>query len=243
MERATPQQTYDFILADLDEAAKTANTAIAKNKRWWVSRPAVEAMKARVYLFMQDYDKAATHAAEALKSGDAQLDDYNQLGYRVAQVSLDGEMKDVNYSELYRYGDNQVANYKENYLSEYFTGEYALIPSEDLLSLYDQDNDLRYKQFFNKYALWEQGIGGFGDDILYHKFKDKIQAGLPCRRCSSPRLRLWLARASGRRPCHWSTSCAMPASTRMPTTSNSRQAIRKRPSRSSWKSVTGRCRL
>ena len=168
MERATLQQTYDFILVDLDEAAKTANTAIAKNKRWWVSRPAVEAMKARVYLFMQDYDKAATHAAEALKSGDAQLDDYNQLGYRVAQVSLDGEMKDVNYSELYRYGDNQVANYKENYLSEYFTGEYALIPSEDLLSLYDQDNDLRYKQFFNKYALWEQGIGGFGDDILYH---------------------------------------------------------------------------
>ena len=86
MTRATLQQTYDFILADLDEAANTANTTIAKNKRWWVSRPAVEAMKARVYLFMQDYDKAAAHAAEALKCSDAQLDDYNQLGYRVAQV-------------------------------------------------------------------------------------------------------------------------------------------------------------
>lgn len=36
---------------------------------------------------------------------------------------------------------------------------------------------MRFKHFFNKYALWEQGIGGFGDDILYHKFKDKIQAG------------------------------------------------------------------
>lgn len=177
MTRATLQQTYDFILSDLDEAAKTAHASIANNKRWWVSRPAVEAMKARVYLFMQEYDKAATHAAEALKCSDAQLDDYNQLGYRVAQVSLDGEVKDVNYSELYRYGDNQVANYKENYLSEYFTGEYALIPSEELLSLYDQDHDLRFKQFFNKYALWEQGIGGFGDDILYHKFRDKIQAG------------------------------------------------------------------
>lgn len=177
MERATLQQTYDFILADLDEAEKTSNTTIAANKRWWVSRPAVEAMKARVYLFMQEYDKAATHAAEALKCSDTQLDDYNQLGYRVAQVSLDGELKDVNYSELYRYSDNQMANYKENYLSEYYTGEYALIPSEELISLYDQDNDLRFKQFFNKYALWEQGIGGFGDDILYHKFKDMIQAG------------------------------------------------------------------
>ena len=177
MPRATLQQTYDFILADLDAAANTANTGIAANKRWWVSRPAVEAMKARVYLFMQEYDKAATHAAEALKCGDTQLDDYNQLHYRMAQVSLDGEMHDVNYSELYRYGDNQVANYKENYLSEYFMGEFALIPSEELISLYDQDNDLRFKHFFNKYALWEQGIGGFGDDILYHKFKDKIQAG------------------------------------------------------------------
>lgn len=177
MERATLQQTYDFILADLDEAAKTANTHVVNNKRWWVSRPAVAAIKARVYLFMQDYDKSATCAAEALNSGDAELDDYNQLGYRVAQLSLDGDMQDVNYSELYRYGDNQVANYKENYLSEYFTGEYALIPSEELLSIYDQDNDLRFKQFFNKHALWEQGIGGFGDDILYHKFKDMIQAG------------------------------------------------------------------
>ncbi len=147
MPRATLQQTYDFILADLDAAANTANTGIAANKRWWVSRPAVEAMKARIYLFMQEYDKAATHAVEALKCGDAQLDDYNQLHYRVAQVSLDGEMQDVYYSELYRYGDNQVANYKENYLSEYFTGEFALIPSEELISLYDQDNDLRFKHF------------------------------------------------------------------------------------------------
>lgn len=178
MTRATLQQTYDFILADLDEAAKTANTTIAGNKRWWVSRPAVAAMKARVYLFMQDYDKAATYAREALQCSDAQLDDYNQLGYRVAQVSLDGEMQDVSYSELYRYGDNQVANYKENYLSEYYSiAYYALIPSEELVSLYDQDNDLRYRQFFNKYALWEQGIGGFGDDLLYHKFKDRIQSG------------------------------------------------------------------
>lgn len=178
MTRATLQQTYDFILADLDEAAKTAHATVASNKRWWVSRPAVAAMKARVYLFMQQYDKAATYAQEALQCSDAQLDDYNQLGYRVAQVSLDGELQDVNYSELYRYGDNQVANYKENYLSEYYAIDYyALIPSEQLLSIYDQDNDLRFKQFFNKYALWEEGIGGFGDDILYHKFKDRIQSG------------------------------------------------------------------
>ena len=71
-----------------------------------------------------------------------------------------------------------MANYKENYLSEYYDiSVYALIPSEELLALYDHDTDLRYKQFFNKYALWEQNIGGFGDDILYHKFNGRIQSG------------------------------------------------------------------
>ena len=139
MTRATLQQTYDFILADLEEAAK--------------------------------------HAAEALKCQDAQLEDYNNLGFKPADVSWNGEMQTVNYSALYRYGDNQVANYKENYLSQYFKNQQLLIPSESLIELYDQDNDLRYKQFFNKYALWEQGVGGLGDDIVYNKFNERIQAG------------------------------------------------------------------
>lgn len=175
--RATLQQTYDFILADLEEAAKTQNTSIINNKQWMVSKPAVEALLARFYLFTQKYELAANHAAEALKCTDAQLDDYNNLGFKPADVSLNGERQTVNYSALYRYGDNQVANYKENYLSLYFTSEYLLVPSESLISLYDQDNDLRFKHFFNKYALWEQGVGGLGDDIVYNKFKNRIQSG------------------------------------------------------------------
>ena len=123
MTRATLQQTYDFILADLEEAAKTHTTGIATNKRWMVSQPAVEALLARFYLFTQDYEQAAKHAAEALKCPNAQLDDYNNLGFKPADVSWNGEMQTVNYSALYRYGDNQVANYKENYLSQYFKNE------------------------------------------------------------------------------------------------------------------------
>lgn len=36
---------------------------------------------------------------------------------------------------------------------------------------------MRFRHFFNKYALWEQGIGGYGEDIVYNKFKERIQAG------------------------------------------------------------------
>lgn len=177
MARATLQQTYDFILADLEEAAKTNKAGIADNRRWMVSKPAVEALLARFYLFTQNYEQAAVHAAEALKCSDARLEDYNNLGFKPADVSWNGEMQTVNYSALYRYGDNQVANYRENYLSQYFKNQQSLIPSESLMELYDQDNDLRYRQFFNKYALWEQGIGGIGDDIVYNKFNERIQAG------------------------------------------------------------------
>lgn len=175
--RSTLQQTYDFILADLEEALKTANTGIADNRRWAVSKPAVEALMARYYLFTQDYEQAAKYASEALKCGDAELVDYNDLPFRPSDISLEGQVETVNYSSLYRYGDNQVANFKENYLSQYYTVEQVLVPSESLMQLYDQATDLRFRHFFNKYALWEQGIGGYGEDIVYNKFKERIQAG------------------------------------------------------------------
>ena len=142
-----------------------------------MSKPAVEALMARYYLFTQDYEQAAKYASEALKCGDAELVDYNDLPFRPSDVSLEGEVETVNYSSLYRYGDNQVANFKENYLSQYYTVEQVLVPSESLMQLYDQATDLRFRHFFNKYALWEQGIGGYGEDIVYNKFKERIQAG------------------------------------------------------------------
>lgn len=176
MARATLKETYEFILNDLDEAYKTANTGIG-SRRWWVSRPAVAAMKARYYLFTQDYDNAIACADEALGCADAQLEDYNGLGFEKSLVSLDGVVDTVFYSQLYRYSDNEIADYCENYFSEYFTNEQQLIPSETLTALYDTDNDLRYSQFFNDRALWESGIGGFGDDVVYNKFSEKIQMG------------------------------------------------------------------
>ena len=78
MHRATLKDSYAFILTDLDEAYKTTYSDI--DRRWLVSRPAVEALRARIYLSMQEYEDAANHAAEALKSQRAQLVDYNALG-------------------------------------------------------------------------------------------------------------------------------------------------------------------
>lgn len=182
--RATLQETYDLIETDLIEALKTSQTGIAS--RWRVSQPAVKAMLARFYLFTQQYDKAADYALQALQSPDATLQDYNELemleDYASNPITYEGEP--IYYSDLYGYAPNQLADYQENYYSQYFAVEsgHYMIPSDGLLSLYDHDNDLRYEQFFTIHGLWNCWIGGFGDDILYRKFyhyiyEDQIQSG------------------------------------------------------------------
>lgn len=184
MIRSSIQDTYAFILADLQAALETPVSDV--DLRWRVSKPAVQAMLARYYLFTQDYAQAAQYAQEALKSTKATLQDYNSL--KLVENNLwnpsSGKENKVYYSELYQYAPNQMADYQENYYSQYFavnSGNY-LIPSESLIALYDQENDLRFKQFFVRYGLWDTGLSGFGDDILYCKFKhyisgDEVQSG------------------------------------------------------------------
>jgi hypothetical protein len=171
LERATLQQTYDLIEADLNEALKSPMTDI--DKRWWVSKPAAQALLARFYLFTQDYEKAADMARQALQSGKAILHDYNTLSRQeVPTMSPEGIEDVVMRSEFYTYSPNQMTDYKEMYYSQYFAAESGiyLIPSATLTALYDQENDLRYEQFFNKNGLWDAWLSGFGDDIMYRKF-------------------------------------------------------------------------
>ncbi len=182
--RSSLEETYALILNDLNEAAKTSQSEIGD--RWRVSKPAVEAMLARYYLFTCQYDEALAHALQALQSSKATLHDYNGLtlveDYASNPITYEGSP--IFYSELYSLAPNQLADYQENYYSQYFavsSGNF-MIPSESLLALYDHDNDLRYEQFYGSHTLWTAWIGGFGDDVLYRKFyhyiyEDQIPSG------------------------------------------------------------------
>lgn len=174
--RATLQQTYQFIENDLKEALNTQRADV--EKRWLVSKPAVEAMLARFYLFTEDYTQAASYATQALKSNKVTLQDYNELGHVEGSVwsNLQGDNLTVEYSELYGYSALQYTDYQELYYSEMYklVSSPRLIPSLSLIALYDKDNDLRYRQFFVKNGAAEFGIEGFGDDLLYRKFYDGL---------------------------------------------------------------------
>lgn len=170
--RATLKETYQFIENDLKEALNTNKSDI--DNRWLVSKPAVQAMLARFYLFTEDYSQAVSYATEALKSNKVTLQDYNELGHVEGSVwsNNTGNTITVEYPEFYGYSPLQYTAYKELYYSEMYkiVSSPRLIPSETLVSLFDKDNDLRYQQFFVKSGTVEYGLEGFGDDLLYRQF-------------------------------------------------------------------------
>jgi starch-binding outer membrane protein, SusD/RagB family len=76
--RATVKQTYEQILADLEEASQLLPPSVNTYYRNRPCKPAVFALLARVYLSMRQYDKAGTYADSCLQLYNA-LIDYNPL--------------------------------------------------------------------------------------------------------------------------------------------------------------------
>ncbi len=197
--RLSLADTYAFIRADLLAALESPMTDV--DKRWWVSKPAAAAMLARFDLFTGQYAEGAQYAREALQSTKVTLQDYNTLT-TIPQIlmNMDGESEEVNFSELYSYSPNQLMDYQENYYSQYAevrSGLY-LIPSDELTALYDPDSDLRYEQFFNKHALWQQYIFGVGDDVQYHKFSSTYSEEMQQSGPTRPEMLLTLAECEAR---------------------------------------------
>ena len=147
VERATLEETYRFIEADLAEALKTP--VEVNGQPWRASRPAVQAFLSRYYLFKGEYEKAATAAEEALKNaGTVQLKDYNTV---VSMTFIPGMLE---FPEMALLAENQVATWQEFFFSRTSSNLMLwYVPSESLLACYDQANDLRYQKLFSYNSL------------------------------------------------------------------------------------------
>lgn len=147
LKRSTLKETYDFILADMAEAAKTPVNDVDPKLPWRASKKAVAAFMSRFYLFAGDYDKTIEQADIALGSAVVQLKDYKTL-VAGTPVSYANPNVTINYSEL---NDWTAAKYyywpEFFYLRFTYTPGWWFLPSSSLVSLYDQQHDLRYKWF------------------------------------------------------------------------------------------------
>lgn len=141
LERATVQQVYDQILTDLDTAAlylpnkqKTAYRA---------SKPVGLGMLARMYLYMGNYDEALKYAKLSLTENSSLLDLKN---YSVVDPEKSIGRIDVPY------GADNPENIYIRLAPWTFGFSGTAFGSDELVALYDHDNDMRFKLFFSNYA-------------------------------------------------------------------------------------------
>ncbi len=147
LERASLQETYDFIEADLLMALGTNKTEW-NGKPWRAGLPAVEAFAARFYLYKGEYDKALTHANNALNAH-SQLVSYEDVMYQ------DGELYNwLGLGSMYPYTkimtSADIYNWPELYYIRFLpqrTYYQHAYPSEKLINLYDS-TDIRYDALF-----------------------------------------------------------------------------------------------
>lgn len=137
LKRATVKEVYDQIQRDLDEASKYL-PAKPKHNAFRASAPVGYGMRARMYLCMGDYAKALENANLSLKGNNTLLDLKN---YTVVKSSLGIGRTNV---------PDQAGNPENIYIrmAPMVIGlSMKTCLSEDLMSLYDADNDQRVKLY------------------------------------------------------------------------------------------------
>jgi hypothetical protein len=153
--RGTVQQTYDFIIKDLTDALVSINTKPLTVTRW--SKPAVEGMLGKVYLFMGKYNEALpllkAALADVTANGQATLYNYNQTlaaggsflpitvnsGPSGGPGNLQNDLTEAVVSKVFYCG-----TYTGNY-----TGNDGLVLTPQAQALYGA-NDLRLLLYTNK---------------------------------------------------------------------------------------------
>ncbi|MFB9052054.1 RagB/SusD family nutrient uptake outer membrane protein [Formosa undariae] len=126
----TVQDVYDLILNDLNEAEVLIHTnqqELGYNYRF--SRVAVKAFKARVYLYQNEWEKAITSSTEALA-----------IKSSLQNLNLDGSIMPSEYNSV----ESILA--LETVASFDMTSNASI--SDNLLSAYNQTDDLRFTTYF-----------------------------------------------------------------------------------------------
>lgn len=149
--RSTVQQVYDQILKDINDAIALKGLSDWRLYNSWPCRAAGYALLSRIYLYQQDWEKAAQYGGEALKINDY-LNDYNLISMADPANAAKG-LKDF---EDYSMRDKEVVLSKT--ASNNFTDVMA---SEGLVNCYDKTRDLRFRFFFSNQTRYGVALEGY----------------------------------------------------------------------------------
>lgn len=149
--RASVERVYEQIIQDLNDAFEYLPDVPQYN--FYPGKCAVYALKARAYLLMGNYAEAKANAVEALKLQSG-LEDLNLYAGDAVAYPENLKDKEVILAKMPRTTFS---------LSSYSAVDLVL--SDDLLNLFDWDNDLRYLYFTR--PMTELGVTYTGR--VYHK--------------------------------------------------------------------------
>lgn len=152
--RHTVKQTYDSILLYLDQAESLVEPAIQYYYRNRVSKPAVLALKARVYLSMRAYAQAGEYADKALQLHDS-LINYNDLD-PIAVLPFTNRNKETIFQSSFS---------KQTQILQAFIFPEVIIDST-LLGMYD-DNDLRHDTYYTNLFSGQYNLKGSYSATIY----------------------------------------------------------------------------
>ena len=177
--RSSLKATYEQILSDLNNASDLW-TGSTWNK-YYVSAYSIQALQARVALNMKDY-------STAISASTALINASTQAGFGLVS---DAEMyagiwnADNGAETIWQIfmkapselGSATGSTFWGNYLSDTpdeQTMDY--VPSQSLVDLYDQENDIRFTAFFTPYHL-TTSTGTSGDIFVFNKYPGNPNLG------------------------------------------------------------------
>lgn len=149
--RSSLKESYDFVIRDLEQAAEKITLENAPSSPYF-SKSAVQALWARVCLYMQDWDGAIEHSTKVIEDSSLSLasatrnslssseTDYQYMWSHDAAYEI---IYKVGFTETSRGGNLGTVFLNWNYV--YYTPDY--VPALNVINLYD-DNDLRVSTFF-----------------------------------------------------------------------------------------------
>ncbi|MEG1616188.1 MAG: RagB/SusD family nutrient uptake outer membrane protein [Bacteroidales bacterium] len=156
VKRSTLRESYAQVLSDLEMAEKLIPAERASADSPYFSPGAVHSLKARVYLYMKNYEKAIEAASKVINSGTYALDDAT---YKYYQDASGRQYSPYEYMWKYDEGDEIIwkiamtTNDRGGALGKIFLGFNGSTYSPDfvapnpVMALYT-DNDMRYGAFF-----------------------------------------------------------------------------------------------
>ena len=164
--RTSLAETYAQIDRDIAEALKIDKPA--RDYAWRGSKAAVHAFLSRYYLHRCEYDKVIEAADFALGNlGTTALKDYNTL-QPTTTANGGSELQDINSTNV------KLTNWQEFFFMRFaYLGSQWFVPSNELIAIYDQTNDMRYKWCFtNPYPRFGTAVQGLPDNCRYNVFAD-----------------------------------------------------------------------